>query len=102
MLKKRKNLFLEQFWKKITLFYIMITVSKVRMPTIRPLDTKVGGAGAIPAKCIPNTSISFEDIAMVRVERAEISAANILYTATVTQHCNQKRRFSIHCNFVIT
>ena len=82
MLKKRKNLFSEQFWKKITLFYIMIIVSKVRMPKIRPLakaGDKVNRADAIQPTCIPFTSrFSSEDIAMVGVERAEIAAAKIM------------------------
>ena len=82
MLKKRKNLFLEQFWKKITLFYIMITVSKVRMPTIRPLDTKVGGADAIPRnilwRYVSTSRFSSKDIAFHRVEPAKIFAAKIL------------------------
>ena len=48
--KKLGNLFSEQFWKIITLFYIMM-----RMPTIRPL-AKAGEADAIQPTCIPSTS----------------------------------------------
>lgn len=97
--KKLGNLFSEQFWKIITLFYIMM-----RMPTIRPLAMPaiIGGAGANLVNSKPNTSVSFEDIVCDVVSTSKIYAALIRYFLRITQLCNQKRRFSIHCSFVIT
>ena len=77
---------------------------KVRMPTTRPLAMPaiIGGAGANLVNSKPNTSVSFEDIVCDVVSTSKIYAALIRYFLRITQLCNQKRRFSIHCSFVIT
>ena len=75
---------------------------------VRPSATMVGGASARqPGNIFPslNTFVSFEEIVLGLVPRSKIFAAKKSLDRSTTAHlnpCNQKRMFTIHCNFVIT
>ena len=101
MPKSKANVLLKKYWIALTTFI---------GPLVDPLDYSLDSQCTTTFQALVrklNTSVSFEETALGFVEHSKIFAAKIslVRSSTVTLSlclCNQKRRFSIHCNFVIT